>query len=358
MTVTHNEAPASEVEEAAPSYCAQPPVTTPVLRPGLSPDRLSAILLSRTKWVNGTVLRYCFLNEADGASDEQLDEVRQAFQDWKDVGIGLEFREVVRPSESELRIGFRQGDGSWSYVGRDALGISTRERTMNFGWDLTSQHGKATARHEIGHALGFPHEHQNPFAGIVWDEEKVYATLAAPPNEWAPEQTFHNILRKLSTSEVEGSAWDPESIMEYPFAPGLIIRPEKYHRDGIPDPLVLSQQDKKYVKRWYPPLDDKPTELHPFQSVELALATGEQSDFAIVPAESRMYEIGTLGDSDVVMVLFEEVDGELRYFTAEDDSGADSNARLKVRLFEGRRYVLRTRLYSAWGPGKAALMLW
>jgi hypothetical protein len=146
--------------------------------------------------------------------------------------------------------------------------------------------------------------------------------------------------------------------MEYPFPPGLILRPEEYHQRGIPDPLVISKQDKKYVKRWYPPLDDKPTELHPFQSVELTLAAGEQADFGIVPAETRMYEIGTLGDSDVVMVLFEEVDGDLRYFTAEDDSGADSNARLKVRLFEGRRYVLRTRLYSAWGPGKAALMLW
>jgi hypothetical protein len=358
MALAHNEAPTIQEEATAPAYCAQPPVTEPILRPDLSPDRLSAIILSRTKWVNGTVLRFCLLNESDGASAEQLDEVRKAFQDWKDIGIGLEFREVDRPSESEIRIGFRQGDGSWSYVGRDALGISTRERTMNFGWDLTSPHGKATARHEIGHALGFAHEHQNPFAGIEWDDEKVYVTLASPPNNWPREQTFHNILRKLSISEVEGSDWDPESIMEYPFPPGLILRPEKYHREGIPDPLLISEKDRTYIKRWYPPMEDKLAELHPFQSVELDLAAGEQSDFAIVPSETRMYEIGTLGDSDVVIVLFEEVDGELRYFTGEDDSGEDTNARLKVRLFEGRRYVLRTRLYSAWGPGQAALMLW
>ncbi|MEU3885873.1 M12 family metallopeptidase [Streptomyces sp. NPDC029041] len=357
MALTHDEAPTRE-EEATALFCAQPPVTEPILRPDLSPDRLSAILVGRAKWVNGTVLRYCFLNEADGASGEQLDEVRRAVRDWKDIGIGLEFREVDHPSEAEIRIGFRRGDGSWSYVGRDALGISSRERTMNFGWDLTSPHGKATARHEFGHALGFAHEHQNPFAGIEWDEERVYATLAGPPNNWPREQTFHNILRKLSTSEVEGSEWDPESIMEYPFPPGLILRPEKYHRDGIPDPLAISQKDKKYVKRWYPPMEDTLPEIRPFQSVELDLAAGEQSDFVVVPPETRMYEIGTLGDSDVVMVLFEEVDGDLRYFTAEDDGGMDRNARLKVRLFEGRRYVLRTRLYSAWGPGKAALMLW
>lgn len=359
MAVTYSEAPAGEAPVVeTPQYCAQQPVTKPLLPPDLSADRLSAILVGRTKWVNGTVLRYFLLNEGDGHLRTQLDAVRQAFRDWEGIGIGLEFLEVDQPSQAEVRIGFDWGDGSWSYVGRDVLNISTRNRTMNFGWDLTSRHGKATALHEIGHTLGFAHEHQNPFAGIVWDEEKVYASLAGPPNNWPREQTFHNILRKLSTSEVEGSTWDPESIMEYPFGPGLIIQPEKY-RSGIADPLNLSELDKKYVQRWYPPLAAKPAELHPLQSTELDLAAGEQADFAIVPTETRMYEIGAFGDSDVVMVLFEEVDGEQpRYFTADDDSGAHSNARLKVRLFEGRRYILRTRLYSAWGPGKAALMVW
>ncbi|MFI9581992.1 M12 family metallopeptidase [Streptomyces sp. NPDC052236] len=360
MAVTHSEAPAGAAPvKETPQYCAQQPVTKPLLPPDLSSDRLSAILVGRTKWVNGTVLRYFLLNEGNGHR-AQLNAVRQAFRDWKDIGIGLDFVEVNQPSQAEVRIGFDWNDGSWSYVGRDVLNISTLQRTMNFGWDLTSRHGRSTALHEIGHTLGFAHEHQNPFAGIVWDEEKVYAALAGPPNNWPREQTFHNILRKLSTSEVEGSIWDPLSIMEYPFPPGLIIQPEKY-RSGIADPLDLSALDKKYVQQWYPALTAKPAELHPLQSMELDLAAGGQKDFAIVPTETRMYEIGTFGDSDVVMVLFEEeVDGEeqTRYFTADDDSGAASNARLKVRLFEGRRYVLRTRLYSAWGPGKAAIMVW
>ena len=71
---------------------------------------------------------------------------------------------------------------------------------MNFGWGLTSDPRREIAAvHEIGHTLGFPHEHQNPFAGIVWDEPAVYNTFAAPPNSWPQATTFHNIIRKIST---------------------------------------------------------------------------------------------------------------------------------------------------------------
>jgi len=54
---------------------------------------------------------------------------------------------------------------------------------MNFGEPLVgSPRGFDTALHEIGHTLGLKHEHQNPYAGIVWDEEEVYAYTAKPPN--------------------------------------------------------------------------------------------------------------------------------------------------------------------------------
>jgi hypothetical protein len=45
---------------------------------------------------------------------------------------------------------------------------------------------------------------------------------------------------------------------------------------------------------------------------------------------TRYYEIRTFGASDSVMVLFEYQDGEPRYLTADNDSGEDRNAYIRV----------------------------
>jgi hypothetical protein len=100
--------------------------------------------------------------------------------------------------------------------------------------------------------IGLPHEHQNPFAGIVWDEGKVYQYFTGPPNNWDRDKTFHNVLRKLDPAEVEGSAWDPASIMEYAFRAGLIVEPEEYSAAGVHPPGTISEADKQYVLGWYP----------------------------------------------------------------------------------------------------------
>jgi hypothetical protein len=90
----------------------------------------------------------------------------------------------------------------------------------------------------------------------------------------------------------------------------------------------------------------------------LAIAAGEQKNFVIRPDATRYYEIRTFGTSDTVMVLFEDQNGEPRYLTAEDDSGEDRNAHIRVKLLRGRRYVLRIRLYYAGSEGEAAAMIW
>jgi hypothetical protein len=337
---------------------------------------MGLILMSDKKWVNGTVLHYYFFDRptdgqtvffSDGTSEfrtwttgnAEKDVVRGAFQRWKDVGTGLEFKEVATRDEAEIRIGFMRGDGAWSYVGREILDVGGGSRTMNFGWNLTSQAREIdTAIHEIGHTIGFPHEHQNPNAGIVWNEEAVYAALAQPPNSWSREKTFYNIIRKISPDVVQGSNWDPNSIMHYPFEAGLIKEPAQYQAGLFPAGGV-SERDKTWVKTFYPPLTGADfAELKPFQSIDLSLSAGQQMNFYINPTATRFYTIRTFGESDTVIVLFEDEAGELRYRTGDDDSGEDTNASLRVKLVKGRRYVLRLRLYYADRVGETAVMLW
>ncbi|MEU6669578.1 M12 family metallopeptidase [Streptomyces sp. NPDC046727] len=348
---------AAQGEKDALRYCAQPPRRIPALAPDLSLPRTRAILLNGAKWMNGTQVRYSFLDGADdGVSKAWLTEVHNGFEEWEGVGIGLTFRAEDNPAEAEIRIAFAD-DGSWSYVGTDCLHIGAGQATMNFGWDPTSPYGKATVRHEIGHSIGFCHEHQNPFAGIVWDEAALYAYMGGPPNNWPRETTFQNIVRKLSTDEVTGSTWDPTSIMEYGFGPGLIIRPEEY-RNGIDSPLQLSDTDKKLVREWYPPLTPHMDTLQPFQSAPLDLGSGQQTDYEVVPEKSQKFQFGTFGDADALMVLFEEDGENLRYLAGEDDSGQNRNGHFEVKLLQGRRYVLRVRMYSTWGSGNASVMYW
>ncbi|MGN7200326.1 hypothetical protein [Arthrobacter sp. SAFR-044] len=162
---------------------------------------------------------------------------------------------------------------------------------------------------------------------------------------------------KIDASEVEGSYWDPDSVMEYCFPAGLINEPAKYH-EGLNPPGGLSAADKEWVRKFFPALAPKVPVLQPFQSVPLSLVPGEQADFSPLPQASRKYEIGTFGTSDTVMVLFEEVDGELRFVAGDDDGGENRNAHLSAKLFQNRRYVVRVRLYWSGESGQTAIMHW
>lgn len=154
----------------------------------------------------------------------------------------------------------------------------------------------------------------------------MYDALAKPPNEWGHATTYHNILEKLTSQQVQGSSWDPESIREYEFEPGLIDEPQEYDVDGLTPPGTLSSADKEWSATWDPPLNAAVTTLQPFQAASVDLAASQQIDFAIKPTESRKYRIETKGASDTLLVLFEEINGKPRYLAGDDDSGEDRNA--------------------------------
>jgi hypothetical protein len=146
--------------------------------------------------------------------------------------------------------------------------------------------------------------------------------------------------------------------MHYPFEAGLILEPSEY-RSGLQPAGGLSERDKTWVKTLYPPLGDVPDPLlRPFESVRLEIGPGEQRSFRVALDATRVYTVQNFGMSDAVLVLFERVDGELRYLQGDDNSGAERNARIEVRLRKGREYVLRVRLYYADLKDETVLMLW
>jgi len=328
----------------------------------LDPGREFLIRYIEKKWVNNTVLHYYFFKSPASwrANDSQNQAVRNAFKEWKQLGIGLQFVEVNQPEDAEIRIGFQRG-GSWSYVGRDAIDLvsNINERTMNFGWDLTTPYGRDTALHEIGHALGFPHEHQNPNAGIIWDVDEVNREFSGPPNNWDEAKIYHNILRKVSSAEVDGSNWDKNSIMHYQFGAGLIKSPAGYKTKALIPQPGLSVTDKTEVKKFYPDTSQKQlTELKPFLSKIVKLSAGQQIDYLIKPSISRKYTMQSFGTMDTVMVLFEDDNGTPVYLEGDDDSGFNTNSKIEYRLLNGRSYYLRMRLYYSTGIGQGGVMLW
>lgn len=337
-------------------YCFVPITPEREFALGVSSNRARLIRTAEKKWVNGTILHYCFLDEPQHlrADDSQKNVVKEAFDLWMNVGIGVKFVHVSSPDDAEIKIGFDQNDGSWSYVGRDLL---KKEHTMNFGWNLTRPGEIDTAIHEIGHTLGFPHEHQNPNAGIVWNEEAVYSELGGSPNFWSRKDTFHNIIRKIAPDTVEGTTWDSNSIMHYPFNAGLIKEPEQF-RDGLSPNPGLSEKDISQVKLFYPELEPTFPELKILESQRLSINQGQQKNFTVNPQSSRDYNFKTFGNSDTVMVLFDKDGDDLHYVKGDDDSGTDLNANFKVRLIKDRKYILKIRLYYRFSSGDTAVMMW
>jgi hypothetical protein len=331
-------------------FCSLPKTPERRFAPSVSPGRARAIVDNQAKWVNGTTLNYFF----DGGPSAQRAAVRKGFKAWEDVGIGLKFSEVTNRDGSQIRIAF-EDDGSWSYVGRTVLTIPKSDATMNFGWDITSD--VDTAIHEIGHTLGMPHEHQNPFAGIVWDEEKVYASLAAPPNGWSRQETHWNIIRKIPESEVKGTAWDPNSIMHYPFEAGLIKEPVKYAA-GLHPAGGLSKLDKEWIKETYPPMPSSMQELQPFVSQVINIKNGGQANYLFKPTKTGKFTIKTFGATDSVVVVAEESKAGQAYLQGVDDSGEDHNGEIETKLEKGKVYSIRVRLLYKEPESQLALMVW
>ncbi len=308
--------------------------------------RASAIAPIGKSWMNGSTLHVRFIG---GTPTQQAVVKREA--GWWAAACNIKFAFDDRPN-ADIRIAFDPNDGAWSYVGTDCRSIPANQPTMNLGF-LDG----GTAAHEFGHALGLAHEHQNPAGGIQWNEAVVIRECAKSPNFWDEATTRHNILRRYSLSQVNGTQFDPDSIMLYFF-------PAAWTLNGIATKAnsTLSNLDKGFVAgaHMYPKTaptvaDAVVLKVNATRRTAARIGkAGEEDLFRFTAPQDGRYIIDTLGSTDVVMKLFGP-NSETALIAEDDDSGVSANARIAEPLIAGEYYVQVRHYNRASGKGNYSI---
>jgi hypothetical protein len=145
-----------------------------------------------------------------------------------------------------IRIDFNPLLGSWSYIGTECKNAKANEATINYGWlDV------GTIIHECGHMLGLIHEHQNPKGKLIeWDKQK---------QGWNKDMVNKNIIDRYDVNQINGSEFDPNSIMLYFFSADLTKNNRGTHAN-----VRLSRKDVQYINKMYPGSEMTPAEFYKY----------------------------------------------------------------------------------------------
>ena len=226
---------------------------------GKDTQKLQAAFFTKKIWPKGSKITIGFLDNGDNIQRNNLsnsnnldplqnevdqlsvqEAVKKVVTERIKPLVNLDISFVDNAEQANVRISFDPNGGAWSLVGTDHLG-QTSGATMNLGWfDVP------TTIHEFGHVLGMIHEHQNPYGQtIMWDETKVLE-WAKETQGWNEETTNENIIKKYDKNSINGSNFDPLSIMLYFFPSDLTL-----NNTGTKQNFRLSSEDVIWIDRVY-----------------------------------------------------------------------------------------------------------
>ena len=201
-------------------------------------------ILAVKRWQLGRTLHVRFMDNPHPVVRQKIEKYAHEWEQFANIRFVF-----GNAANAEIRITCTLGIGSWSYLGTDALVIPPGKPTMNYGWfnqNTPDAEFSRTVLHEFGHALGAIHEHQHPGAGIPWDREAVYRYYMQTQG-WSRADVDAQIFAKYSTTLLNSSAYDRQSIMHYPVPKQLTIGGFEVGWN-----TKLSTRDKTFIRQVYP----------------------------------------------------------------------------------------------------------
>jgi hypothetical protein len=148
----------------------------------------------------------------------------------------------------DVRISRGQG-GYWSYLGTDILHIPRNRQTMNlqsFTMQTPESEYKRVVRHEVGHSLGYPHEHMRKDLVARIDPQKAIRWFAQTQG-WDQQTVQQQVLTPLDESSLMATPADEDSIMCYQL-PASITNDGKPIKGGAD----INESDYAFAAKIYP----------------------------------------------------------------------------------------------------------